>query len=93
MIQQLISDEKFTNIQRAQAGLTRLFDNAKKTKSFYRVMKNDIPLGVLIPNDMWEDFLEDMEAMNSQKYLVSIQEARKGTKRYTSKDVRAMLDL
>jgi len=25
MIQQLINDEKFTNIQQAQAGLTRLF--------------------------------------------------------------------
>ena len=39
MITQLIRDEKFTNIQKAQAGLTRLFRLAAKTGSFYRVLK------------------------------------------------------
>jgi len=46
MIKQLSNDEKFTNIQRAQAGLTRLFEDAQETGIFYRVMKNDEPLGV-----------------------------------------------
>ena len=40
--------------------------------SFYRVMKNDKPLGVLVPNEMWDDFVEDMEAMSSPRYLASI---------------------
>ena len=76
-MRQLIADEKFTNIQRAQAGLTKLFEEAKKTMSFYRVMKNDTPLGVLIPNEMWEDFLEDIEALSSPAYLARIDKARK----------------
>lgn len=75
-MKQLIRDEKFTNIQRAQAGLTRLFEKARKTMSFYRVMKNDKPLGVLVPNEMWEDFVEDMEAMSSPAYLARIRKAR-----------------
>ena len=57
MNSQLILDEKFTNIQKAQAGLTRLFKKAQNDKSFYRVMKNDKPLGVLIPNALWKILL------------------------------------
>lgn len=76
MIQQLINDEKFTNIQKAQAGLTRLFQNAQKTSSFYRVMKNDKPLGVLIPNNIWESWVEDFEALSSPSYLKRIIKAR-----------------
>ena len=51
-MKQLISSEKFTNIQKAQAGLTRLFEDAAETDTFYRVLKNDKALGVLIPNSM-----------------------------------------
>lgn len=76
MIQQLINDEKFTNIQKAQAGLTRLFQDAQKTSSFYRVMKNDEPLGVLIPNNIWESWVEDFEALSSPSYLKRIAKAR-----------------
>lgn len=93
MIKQLISDEKFTNIQRAQAGLTRLFEEARKTTSFYRVMKNDKPLGVLIPNEMWEDFVEDLEAMSSPRYLARIAKARREKKYYTMEQIKKELGL
>ena len=33
-MRQLISSEKFTNIQKAQAGLTRLFEDAANTDTF-----------------------------------------------------------
>jgi PHD/YefM family antitoxin component YafN of YafNO toxin-antitoxin module len=75
-MRQLIADEKFTNIQRAQAGLTRLFKDAAKSMSFYRVMKSDKPLGVLIPQDMWENLLEDFEALSSPRHLARIRKAR-----------------
>lgn len=76
MIQQLINDEKFTNIQRAQAGITRLFADAQKTLSFYRVMKNDRPLGVLVPQNLWENIVEDIEALSSPTYLRRVQTSR-----------------
>lgn len=93
MFQQLIADEKFTNVQRAQAGLTRLFQEAHRTKSFFRVMKNDTPLGVLIPNEMWEDFVEDLEAMSSPRYLARIAQARREKKHYTMDEIKAELGL
>ena len=80
MIQQLINDEKFTNVQSAQAGLTKLFDKASKGKHFYRLMKNGTPIGVLIPNDLWEDITEEMELLSSPTYLKIIQEARDGVR-------------
>lgn len=93
MIQQLINDEKFTNIQKAQAGLTRLFRLAAKTGSFYRVLKNDEALGVLIPNPLWEDIIEDMEAMTSPNYKAKIAKARKEKKRYSMQEVKKRLGL
>ncbi|OGG08858.1 hypothetical protein A2154_02180 [Candidatus Gottesmanbacteria bacterium RBG_16_43_7] len=93
MIQQLINDEKFTNVQKAQAGITRLFENARKTKSFYRVMKNDQPLGVLLPDDMWQSLTEDIEALSSPNYLNRIKVARSSKKRITSAEVKKRLGL
>jgi len=93
MLRQLISDEKFTNIQRAQAGLTKLFEEAGKTMSFYRVMKNDKPLGVLVHNEMWEDFLEDIEALSSPAYLARIRKARAQKKRVSAKQIKQSLSL
>ena len=87
-MRQLISDEKFTNIQRAQAGLTRLFEDAAKTMSFYRVMKNGKPLGVLVPNDLWENYLEDIEALSSPAYLARIAKSRRQKKRISMADIK-----
>mgnify|MGYP001559225548 CR=1 FL=1 len=92
-MRQLIADEKFTNIQRAQAGLTRLFEKARKDGSFYRVMKNDTPLGVLVPNEMWEDFVEDIEALSSPRYLARIAKARREKKYYTMEQIKEELGL
>jgi len=89
----LLANEQFTNIQRAQAGLTKLLQKAEKTKSYYRVMKNDEPLGVLIPNQMWEDFVEDIEAMNSLKFLASVKKARKEKTSYSMEEVKTILGL
>lgn len=93
MLKQLINDEKFTNIQKAQAGLTRIFLDAKKTSSFYRVMKNDQPLGVLIPDNLWQSFVEDLEALSSPSYRLRIQKARKEKKTITFSQLKKHLNL
>ena len=90
---QLILDEKFTNIQKAQAGLTRLFRSAAKNGTFYRVLKNDEALGVLIPNPLWEDLLEDMEALSSSGYKARIAKARSEKKSKTLKQIEKELKL
>ena len=92
-MKQLINDEKFTNIQRAQAGLTKLFKDAAKTMSFYRVMKSDKPLGVLIPQEMWENLMEDMEALSSPNYLKSIAASRRDKKSYSLEQIKKELGL
>jgi PHD/YefM family antitoxin component YafN of YafNO toxin-antitoxin module len=90
---QLINDEKFTNIQRAQAGLTRLFLEAKKSLSFYRVMKNDKPLGVLVPEEIWQSWTEDMEALSSPGFRQKIARARSEKKRIPAEKIRKMVGL
>lgn len=92
MLQQILSDEKFTNIQKAQAGLTKLFEKAGETLSFYRVMKNDEPVGVLLPTNVWESIIEDIEALSSKSYRVRIAKART-EERISSDQVKKKLGL
>ena len=91
MLRQILSDEKFTNIQRAQAGLTRLFQKAGQTLSFYRVMKNDEPVGVLVPTNVWEGIIEDIEALSSDAYRTRITKARAQQTRYPASLVKKKL--
>ncbi len=56
-------------------------------------MKNDKPLGVLIPNPLWEDIIEDMEAMSSPNYLARIRKSRSQKKRYTFEQIKKELSL
>lgn len=93
MIRQLINDEKFINIQRAQAGLTRVFQEAAKQLSFYRVMRNDQPLGVLIPDDLWQSLTEDIEALSSPAFRRRVAKARQDKKRLTADQIRQLVNL
>lgn len=93
MLRQLISDEKFASVQEAQAGLARLLAQAEKTGGFYRLLKNNKPIGVLLPNEAWESFLEDLEALGSKKYLAQIRQARLTKKTFSSQQVKKKLGL
>lgn len=92
-MKQLISDEKFVNIQKAQAGLTRLLLAAQKEDIFYRVLKNDKPLGVLIPENLWQSFVEDFEALSSTSYRARIAKARAEKKTISASKVKKQLGL
>jgi len=85
--------EDFASVQEAQAGITKLFTKAKNKGKFVRVMRNQEPLGVLIPNNLWESLLEDLEALSSPNYLKSIEESRRDKKRYSSSEVKRMFGI
>jgi len=91
MSPQIITNEEFTSIKQAQAGLTNLLKKASKKGAFYRVLKNNKPVGVLIPNIVWESLIEDLQALSSPRYLKSIQKARASKKRYSAKQVKKIL--
>jgi len=60
-----------------------------------RIMRNQEPLGVLIPNDLWEDFVENLEALSSPNYLRSIEESRKAPRSedLTSDEIKKKLGI
>jgi len=90
---QLITQEDFTSVQEVQAGTTRLFAKAAKRGKFYRVMRNKQALGVIIPNNLWDSFLEDVEAMSSPRYLKRIAQARKSKKFISSAEAKRRLGI
>ncbi|MEK7472764.1 MAG: hypothetical protein AAB625_01865 [Patescibacteria group bacterium] len=91
MTQQLITMESFASVQEAQAGITKLFTRAKDKGKFVRVMRNQEPLGVLIPNVLWESLLEDIEALSSPNYIKAIANSRKSKRLYSSDEVKEIL--
>lgn len=93
MTQQLIRTEDFTSIQEAQAGLTKLFSKAALKGRFYRVMKSNRSLGVLIPDNVWDSFLEDLEALASPEYIETIAKSRASKKRFSAEEIKKELDL
>ena len=93
MSPKILTREKFTSVQQVQSGVTKLLQSAEAQGSYYRVMRNNEPLGVLLTNDTWEDILEDMEAMSSPNFLKSIEEARRSKVFYTPEQVKKMFDL
>ena len=92
-MKQFIMDEDFTSVQKAQAGLTKVFKKAEKDGKFVRVMRHDKPVGVLVPNNIWESFLEDLEALSSENYLKRIARSRADKVRYSSAQVKKMLGI
>lgn len=92
-MRQFIADEDFTSVQKAQAGLSKIFEKAEKDGKFVRVLRNNQPLGVLVPNQVWESFLEDLEALSSENYLKRIAKSRASKKRYSLDEVKKELGL
>ncbi len=66
MLSQLIAEEEFVSVQKAQAGLTKIFRDAERKGIIVRLMRNNQPLGVLIPNKVWKRFIELFETLSSQ---------------------------
>lgn len=93
MPRQLIKAERFTSIQEAQAGLSRLLERADRERSFYRVLRNNKPIGILLSNKTWDSLLEDIEALSSPRYLNSIDAARRERKTYSSRTVKRLLKI
>lgn len=81
------------SVQQVQAGVTKLLQKAAKNKRFYRVMRNQDPVGVLVPNDLWDDWVEDLEAASSGNYKNRIKESRASKKWYSSEEVKKELGL
>ena len=90
---QLISREEFASVQQVQAGVSRLLQKAAKERKFLRVMRNQEPLGVLIPNEVWNELLEDFEAANSANYQQMVVRARKSKKKYSAVEIKKELGL
>lgn len=93
MQRQLINDEEFTSVQKVQAGVSKILKKAEKAGKFIRILRNNEPVGVLVPNNVWESFLEDLEALSSETYLKRIAESRADKVRYSSAEVKKMLDI
>lgn len=92
-MRQLLSDEDFTSVQKVQAGVSKILKQAERAGKFVRILRNNQPVGVLVPNNVWESYLEDLEALSSENYLKRIAKSRADKVRYSSAQVKKMLGI
>ncbi len=70
----LIQKEEFVSVQSAQTGIAKACQQAEKKGVFLRVMRNNQPVGVLLPEKFWQQMLTDMQLLletvnNTKKVL------------------------
>ena len=93
MVAQLLSKERFVSIREAQAGLSNVLAEATKNNTYYRVLRNNKPVGVLIPQRIWEDLLEDIEAAASKNFQNQLAKSQQSTERIPLEQVAKELNL
>lgn len=89
---QLITSQNYASVQEAQSGISRLFKKAEQKQKFYTVLRNQEPLGVLIPQPLWEELVEDLEALMSNKYQQQIAQSRQDKIRVSAQEVKQELN-
>ncbi|MBU0627407.1 hypothetical protein KKG31_07590 [Patescibacteria group bacterium] len=78
---QLTKNNSFVSIREVQTSPTRALNG------FKILLNNGKMQGVYIPQEMLDNYMEDLEAMSSPSYIKLIKEARKETKHIPAKKV------
>lgn len=74
---QLLSAQKIISTKNFQSKFASMVRKAEKSGTYYNVVRNSESIGVFLPIEIWESLIEDMEALNSPRYLREIAESRK----------------
>ena len=82
---QLTRNNTFVSIREVQTSPTRALDG------FKILLNNGKMQGIYIPQEMLDEYMEDLEAMSSPEYINLIKKARKETKHIPAKKVREKL--
>ena len=77
----LLTAQKIISTRHFQSQFSAMVKAAEENGNYYNVVRNSESIGVFIPKDMWEDLLEDMEAMSSKRYLEDIKNSRQQHKK------------
>lgn len=65
----LLTNQKFVSVADLQAGSARLLSLAEKSRSFYKVMKNNKPIGTLVPENVWNNLVSQLKLLSSNKVI------------------------
>ena len=85
---QLLRTQKIISTREFQSKFAAMLKKAKEYGCYYNVVSHSTPVGIFMPTDMWENLLEDFEALQSPSYLASIKEAREQVRRGESVDIK-----
>jgi PHD/YefM family antitoxin component YafN of YafNO toxin-antitoxin module len=65
----LLTNQKFVSVAELQAGSARLLSLAEKSRSFYKVMKNNKPVGTLVPENVWNALILQLRLLSSKEMI------------------------
>jgi PHD/YefM family antitoxin component YafN of YafNO toxin-antitoxin module len=71
----LLTNQKFVSVAELQAGTAKLLALAEKQRSFYKVMKNNKPIGTLVPENVWNALITQLHLLSSKEFVKDINKA------------------
>jgi len=89
MNQKMITKEKIISPTR----FINNFNALTKKDDFYRIVNRGRSLGVFLPEKTWEGLLEDLEALVSPNYLISVEKARQEKNGFVLNDIKAKYNI
>ncbi|MFH1392459.1 MAG: hypothetical protein ABIG90_02135 [bacterium] len=89
MPQQMITKEKVIS----PTNFIHNFDALSKEDDFYRIVNKGRSLGVFLPEKTWKGLTEDLEALISPNYLISIREARREEGGFVLGEIKAKYNI
>ena len=68
----LLSSQKIISTKNFQSKFAAMTKEADVNGDCYNIVKNGESIGVYLPKKMWESFIEDLEAANSDSFKQKI---------------------
>ncbi len=87
----LLQAQKIISTRHFQSQFASVVKKARSEGNYYNVVRNSESVGVFIPKEMWDDLLEDMEALSSKRYFQDIQESREQHRKGQTVDLDDLL--
>ena len=74
---ELLTNQKYVSVAELQAGSAKLLALAEKSRSHYKVMKNNKPVGTLVPENVWAAMITQLRLLSSKDIIAKIKKASK----------------
>lgn len=76
----LLTAQTIVSTKNFQSQFATMVKDAQEKQKYYSITRSGESVGVFLPQKLWEDLLEDLEALHSPHFSAKIKQSRKQAK-------------